>query len=100
MGDTGAMALGITIGVVAMLTNTVLLLPFFAIIFVGESLSVIIQVFSKKVFGRKVFLSAPVHHHFEALGWHETTVTMRFWIMSVLFSFLGLIVFFLSRVVF
>ena len=97
MGDTGSMSLGITLGVIAMLTNTALLLPFFAFILVLESLSVIIQVGSKKIFGRKIFLSAPIHHHFEALGWPETQVTMRFWIISAIFSALGLVIFFLAR---
>jgi len=98
MGDTGSMSLGITIGVIAMLTNTALLLPFFVFIFVIESLSVIIQLISKKIFKRKVFHSAPIHHHFEALGWHETTVTMRFWIVAAIFNIIGIIVFFLSRI--
>jgi len=97
MGDTGSMSLGITIGVIAMLTNTVLLLPFFAVILVAESLSVIIQMISKKYFKKKVFLSTPIHHHFEALGWPESQVTMRFWIMSTVFVALGLVLFFLSR---
>jgi len=98
MGDTGSMSLGITMGVIAMLTNTPLLLPFFAVILVIESLSVIIQVVSKKLRkGKKVFRSAPIHHHFEAIGWHETKVTMRFWIISVVFSTFGLALFFLSR---
>ncbi len=97
MGDTGSMALGITMGIIAMLTNTVLLLPLFAIILVLESLSVIIQLISKKFFGKKIFLSTPLHHHFEALGWHETQVTMRFWIVSAVMSGLGLVLFFLSK---
>ncbi len=97
MGDTGSMAIGITIGTIAMLTNSALFLPLFAIILVFESLSVIIQVFSKKVFKRKVFRSAPVHHHFEALGWPETQVTMRFWIVSAIASVLGLLLYFLAR---
>jgi len=97
MGDTGSMSLGITIGVVAMLTNTVLLLPFFAVILVVESLSVIIQLVSKSVWGKKVFRSTPIHHHFEALGWPESQVTMRFWIISAVFAALGLVFFFLSR---
>lgn len=97
MGDTGSMALGVTIGVITMLTNTTALLPFFAIIFVIESLSVIIQMASKKLFKRKIFYSTPIHHHFEAEGWHETRVTMRFWIVSAIFSALGLIIFFLAR---
>ncbi len=98
MGDTGSMSLGVVIGVIAMLTNTTLLLPFFAVILVVESLSVIIQVASKKFrHGKKVFLSTPIHHHFEALGWPESQVTMRFWIVSAIFSSLGLVIFFLSR---
>ncbi|MBI4084901.1 MAG: hypothetical protein HY432_00055 [Candidatus Liptonbacteria bacterium] len=97
MGDTGSMSLGITIGVISMLTNTTLFLPFFAIILVLESLSVIIQLTSKKLLRRKVFLSTPVHHHFEALGWHESQVTMRFWIISAVSSALGLVLFFLAR---
>lgn len=97
MGDTGAMALGITMGVIAMLTNTTLLLPFFAIILVIEALSVIIQVSSKKTRGKKIFKSAPIHHHFEAKGWPEAKVTMRFWIISATVTALGLAVFFLNR---
>ncbi len=97
MGDTGSMSLGITMGVVAMLTNTVLLLPFFAIILVAESLSVILQMISKKMLKKKIFLSTPVHHHFEALGWPESQVTMRFWIISAVFASFGLVIFFLAR---
>lgn len=98
MGDTGSMSLGITIGVVAMLTNTALFLPLFAAVLVGESLSVIIQIVSRKVWRRKVFLSTPIHHHFEALGWPESQVTMRFWIFSVMAAALGLVIFFMARV--
>jgi len=99
MGDTGSMALGITMGVVAMLTNTAILLPLFALILVLESLSVIIQIVSKKFRGgKKVFLSSPIHHHFEAVGWPESQITMRFWIVSAVASALGLVIFFLSRV--
>ncbi len=97
MGDTGSMSLGIAIGVISMLTNTTLLLPFFAVIFVIESLSVIIQLASKKFRGKKIFLSSPLHHHFEALGWPESQVTMRFWIISAIFCALGLVVFFVAR---
>lgn len=98
MGDTGSMALGITLGVIAMLTNTVLFLPFFFAIPVLESLTVITQVISKKLRGgRKVFLSTPVHHHFEALGWPESQITMRFWIVSVVATGLGLALFFIDR---
>ena len=97
MGDTGSMALGITLGVTTMLTNTVLLLPFFAVILVTESGSVILQMTSRKVFKRKIFLSTPIHHHFEALGWPESQVTMRFWIVTVVFAALGLTIFFIDK---
>lgn len=97
MGDTGSMALGITLGVMTMLTNTIFLLPFFAIILVIESLSVVAQVLSRKLFSKKIFLSAPIHHHFEAVGWPESQVTMRFWIISIVFVSLGLIIFSLDR---
>ncbi|MBP8718417.1 MAG: phospho-N-acetylmuramoyl-pentapeptide-transferase, partial [Candidatus Atribacteria bacterium] len=96
MGDTGAMALGITLGVVAMLTDASLYLPFFGFILVIESLSVIIQTLSKKIRHKKVFLSTPIHHHFEAKGWPETKVTMRFWILAVLAGGLGLALYFLD----
>lgn len=100
MGDTGSMALGITLGIIAMLTNTSLLLPFFAIVMVIESLSVIIQKISKKFRGgKKIFLSTPIHHHFEALGMPETQITMRFWILSWIFAGLGLALFFIDRIV-
>ncbi|OHB21930.1 MAG: hypothetical protein A2939_01520 [Parcubacteria group bacterium RIFCSPLOWO2_01_FULL_48_18] len=97
MGDTGSMSLGITLGVIAMLTDTALLLPFFAFVLVGESASVIIQVVSKRIAGKKIFISTPIHHHFEALGWPETKVTMRFWIISGVVAGFGLIIFFLDR---
>jgi len=97
MGDTGSMALGITLGVVAMLTNTTLLLPFFMFIPVLESLSVLIQLTSKKVFRRKVFKSTPLHHHFEAQNWPESQITMRFWIISAIACGLGLVIFFLDK---
>lgn len=97
MGDTGSMSLGITMGVIAMLTNTALLLPFFGFILVIESLSVIIQLSSKFIRKRKIFLSTPLHHHFEAKGWPESQVTMRFWIVSAVMSAVGLMIYFLSR---
>lgn len=97
MGDTGSMSLGITLGVIAMLTNTAIFLPFFAFILVIESGSVIIQVLSKKFRGKKIFLSTPIHHHFEALGWPESQVTMRFWIISAVAASFGLVIFFLAR---
>jgi len=99
MGDTGAMGLGVTLGVIAMLTNQFLLLPLIAFIPVVESASVIIQVLSKKIRGKKIFLSTPIHHHFEAIGWPETKVTMRFWILSGIFASLGLILAFLDQII-
>ena len=99
MGDTGSMSLGITLGVMAMLTNVALFLPFFAVILVIESLSVIIQAISKRLRKKKIFLSTPIHHHFEALGWPESQVTMRFWIISAVSSILGVVLFFLARFV-
>ena len=97
MGDTGSMSLGVTLGLIAMLTNTALLLPFFMIIPVVESLSVIVQVASKKLRGKKIFLSTPIHHHFEALGWPESQITMRFWIVTAVSVAFGLVIFFLLR---
>jgi len=92
MGDTGSMALGVTVGVIAMLTNSFLILPLVCFILVVESLSVIIQLASKKFRGKKVFRSAPIHHHFEALGWPECKVTMRFWIIAWVMATIGLVV--------
>lgn len=99
MGDTGSMALGITLGVMAMMTNTAFFLPFFGFILVIESLSVIIQLTSKKLFKKKVFLSTPIHHHFQGIGWMESQITMRFWIVSAVMTIFGLVVFFLARFV-
>ena len=97
MGETGMMGLTVTLAVIAFLTNSVLFLPVIAFVLVMESGSVILQLLSKKLRGKKIFLSAPIHHHFEALGWPETQVTMRFWIISAVCSGLGLILFFLSK---
>lgn len=94
MGDTGSMALGLVLGVVAMLTNTPFILIPVACIFILESGSVILQLTSKKLrHGKKIFLSTPIHHHFEALGWHETQVTMRFWMVNAIGAIVGLIIF-------
>lgn len=89
MGDTGSMSLGVTLGIIAMLTNQALLLPVIGIIFVIESLSTLIQLTSKKFFKRKVFLSSPIHHHFEAIGWSEPKIVMRFWVISIVAGGLG-----------
>lgn len=92
MGDTGAMSLGIVLGIVAMLTGYPLLLPIIGFLLMMESLSVIIQILSKKIRKKKVFLSAPLHHHFEAQGWPETKVVMRFWVIAGVLAVLGLII--------
>lgn len=91
MGDTGAMSLGVTAGVIALLTNSALLLPLIMFIPFIESGSVIVQVLSKRFAGRKLFISTPIHHHFEALGWPETKVTMRFWIVAGVMAAVGVI---------
>lgn len=91
MGDVGSFAFGTSLGVVAMLTNTLFLLPIIGILFVVEAGSSLIQIFSKKVFHRKVFISAPIHHHLEAKGWPEVKVTMRFWVISCVAAFLGVL---------
>ncbi|MCX6798265.1 MAG: phospho-N-acetylmuramoyl-pentapeptide-transferase [Candidatus Falkowbacteria bacterium] len=97
MGDTGAMSLGVTLGIIALLTNNALLLLFVGVIFLIESASVIIQVLSKRWRGKKVFLSAPIHHHFQAMGWPESKIVMRFWVLSGLGVVLALIIFLLDK---
>jgi phospho-N-acetylmuramoyl-pentapeptide-transferase len=100
MGDTGSMSLGITLGIIAMLTNTLLYLPLIAFIFIFESLSVIIQLISKKLRnGKKVFLSTPVHHHFEAIGWSESKIVMRAWLLSGVFSVFALIIYLFDKTI-
>jgi len=93
MGDTGSLALGATLGVIALLTNSVLVLPIIGIIFVIETLSVIVQMTYKTITGgKKIFHSTPIHHHFEAVGWPETKVTMRFWVVSAVFAVIGVVI--------
>lgn len=97
MGDVGSFALGTALGVVAMLTDTVALLPIIAAVFVAEAGSVVLQITSKKLRkGKKIFKISPLHHHFEASGWPETKVTMRFWILGQIVAVLGLILFLLG----
>lgn len=90
MGDVGSFALGTALGVVAMLTDTLFLLPIIGFVFVAEAGSSLIQILSKKLMHRKIFLSAPVHHHLEAVGWPEVKVTMRFWVIGQVCGALGL----------
>ncbi len=89
MGDTGSFALGAGLGVVAMMTNSFLLLPVIGGLFVIEAGSSLIQIVSKKVFHKKLFLSAPLHHHLQAKGWEESKVTMRFWVIGGVLAMLG-----------
>ena len=89
MGDVGSFAFGVSLGVVAMLTNTLFLLPIIGIIFVIEAGSSLVQIISKRFFGRKIFKSAPIHHHLEAGGWPETKITMRFWVIGAVMAFVG-----------
>lgn len=97
MGDSGSFAMGTALGVVAMLTDTVLLLPIIGGVFVVEAGSSLVQILSKKFRGKKVFKIAPIHHHFEAEGWPETKVTMRFWMLGLICALVGLIVFLLEN---
>ena len=91
MGDVGSFALGTSLGVVAMLTNTLFLLPIIGIVFVAEAGSSLIQIASKKILHKKIFVSAPIHQHLEASGWAETKVTMRFWIIAIVAAFVGVL---------
>ena len=94
MGDVGSFALGTALGIIAMQTDTIYVLPIIGAVYVMETGSVIINRLSRKLRqGKKVFLSSPIHHHFEAIGWPETKVTMRFWILGQVAGVLGLLVF-------
>jgi phospho-N-acetylmuramoyl-pentapeptide-transferase len=82
MGDVGSFSLGTALGVVAMLTDTLFLLPIIGLVFVVEAGSSLLQILSKKFLKRKIFVAAPLHHHLEAGGWEKTKVTMRFWVIG------------------
>ncbi len=90
MGDTGSLAIGGGLAALALSTNTVLLLPIIGGVFVMETVSVMLQIGSFRLFGRRIFRMAPLHHHFELAGWPETTVIIRLWIVAGLFTALGL----------
>lgn len=92
MGDVGSFALGASLGVVAMLTDAFLLLPIIGLLFVVEAGSSLLQILSKKFFHRKIFISAPIHQHLQAKGWHETKITARFWIIGVGMAVVGLLI--------
>ncbi len=89
MGDTGSLALGATLAIVAMMLGQVLLLLFIGFVFVAEALSVILQVGFFKLTKRRLFRMAPLHHHFEMMGWSETQVAQRFWLISMVIGLLG-----------
>jgi phospho-N-acetylmuramoyl-pentapeptide-transferase len=90
MGDTGSLALGGMLGAVAVATKHEIVLAVIGGLFVLEALSVMIQVAWFKRTGKRVFLMAPIHHHFEKLGWAEPTIVIRFWIISTIFALIGL----------
>lgn len=89
MGDTGAMSLGVTLGIVAMLTNSAFFLPVIGFVFVVESASVILQLTSRLLFKKRIFKSSPIHHHLEAIGWPEPQIVMRLWVVSMVSAFVG-----------
>jgi phospho-N-acetylmuramoyl-pentapeptide-transferase len=95
MGDTGSLAIGGALAAAAVITKTELLLPVIGGLFVLETLSVIVQVVVFKVTGRRVFKMAPIHHHFEFLGWEENKVVVRFWIAQAAFAALGFFLYYL-----
>lgn len=90
LSETGSMGLCAVLTVIAFLTDSVLVLPIIAFLIIGEALSVFIQLISKKFFNRKVFLAAPIHHHFEAKGWPSYKITMRFWVIGIVMAIIGL----------
>lgn len=95
LGETGMLGLVFTLPIIAFLTNQVLLLPVIAIMLVVTSLSSLIQIVSKKIRGPvkgKVFRVAPLHHHFEAIGWPRTKIVMRYWVISVIFAVIGILI--------
>jgi len=89
MSETGTMGLTVVLAIVSFLTNSVYVLPIIAGVLVLEVLSVIIQLLSKKLNKKKIFLSTPIHHHFEAIGWPNYKVVMRFWIIGIVLAFIG-----------
>ena len=90
MGDTGSLAMGGVIGAIAVMTKHELVLAIIGGLFVLETVSVIVQVVSFKLTGKRVFAMAPLHHHFEKKGWSEPTVVIRFWIIAMICALIGL----------
>jgi phospho-N-acetylmuramoyl-pentapeptide-transferase len=97
MGDSGALALGATLAVIALITGQVLLLPLIGLIFVLETMADILQIASVKLRGKRLFLMAPLHHHFELKGWDEEKITLRFWIVGALSALVGVAFFLATR---
>ena len=93
MGDTGSLGLGGAIAGLAVMTKTEELLIVLGGIFVLEALSVLLQVFSFQAFRKRIFLMAPIHHHFEILGWSETKIILRFWIIAAVCAAIGFTVY-------
>ena len=92
MGDTGAYSFGATLGVIAMLTNSMVVLPIIGFVFVLETMSSLIQISAKKFLGRKIFAITPMHHLLEHWGWPEHNVTMRLWIVGGVAAVIGVII--------
>lgn len=92
MGETGMLGLTLALAIIAFMTNSVFILPIVGILLVATSFSSAVQIFSKKYFGKKIFKIAPLHHHFQALGWSREKITMRYWIISLMAAFLGVII--------
>jgi phospho-N-acetylmuramoyl-pentapeptide-transferase len=90
MGDTGSLAFGGSLGVVSVIVKHELVLAIIGGLFVAEAVSVILQVASFKLTGKRIFKMAPLHHHFEKLGWKEPTIVIRFWIVASIFALIGL----------
>ena len=93
MGDTGSLSAGAAIGAISVITKNELILLVAGGLFVLEAISVIVQVASFKLTGKRVFKMAPLHHHFEQKGWSESTIVIRFWIISILLAMISLITF-------
>ena len=90
MGDVGSLSLGAILAMIAILLRLEFVYAIMGGVFVAEALSVMIQVFSFKVFGKRVFKMSPIHHHFELQGWHESKIIVRFWIITFVLVLIGL----------
>jgi phospho-N-acetylmuramoyl-pentapeptide-transferase len=99
MGDTGSLALGATLAVIAMMTDTLLAFVVMSAIFILETLSVIIQITSKRLRnGKKIWRIAPYHHHLEAIGWEEETIVMRLWLVGMILTIAGTIIALIGKI--